>query len=446
MQSFRSQKKALFINVPTVDRPTLLLNLRTSRLLSKRKLRLVMDNLGHVTDAREIAKALATWKLVTKFQAKMLLLGRKSGFVIGPYCILDELGHGGMGRVYKAMHRTMNRVVALKILSPQTVGTERAQRMFRQEVRAAAQLNHPNIVMAFDANEIAGRHYLAMEIVDGPSLEQYVAKKGALPIGLACEIIFQAAAGLQHAHDKGIVHRDIKPANLLLQQESGSQTLQVKILDFGLSCLRQQGGNAAGRESKPLMGTPDFLSPEQAKDVDSADIRSDLYSLGCTFYFLLTGQVPFPQGNILHKLNRHDREQATPISELRTEVPQNIAAIVRKLMAKNPADRFQTPDELMDVLAPHAAPGEMDWPSARTPSSKSATERGCNKPTVVRDFQVDTEPHAVVSTESSDQESRLEWVETNLRQRRLLRRKVIGVVSGLVAIGLAGLVTWGLTF
>jgi serine/threonine protein kinase len=182
-----------------------------------------------------------------------------------------------MGRVYQAVHETMERVVALKILAPQMLDTERAQAMFLREIRAAAKLNHPNIVMAFDANEVDGRHLLAMEYVDGPNLEEYVQGHGALPAGLACEIIFQAASGLQHAHENGIVHRDIMPANLLVKQEPGSRTIQVKILDFGLARLRFAGATAVNTKSSEehaVMGTPDYLAPEQIKDLHGADMRA----------------------------------------------------------------------------------------------------------------------------------------------------------------------------
>jgi serine/threonine protein kinase len=395
------------MSIVTVDRETLLRNLQASKLLSKRKYALVVEKLGQLKSAREIVKALVSWKLLTKFQAQMLLMGRKSGFQVGPYRILDELGHGGMGYVYKAQHLTMRRTVALKILSPESMGTEKAQKMFRREVRAAGQLHHPNIVMAFDAAEVDGRHYLAMEYVDGPTLEQYVNQHGTLPSGVACEIIFQAAGGLQHAHEKGVVHRDIKPANLLLQQESSSKALQVKILDFGLARLRDAAGAPSSGEHA-LMGTPDFLSPEQTKDLRSADIRSDLYSLGCAFYFLLTGQVPYPGGNVLHKLNRHDREVARPLEELCPEVPKNIARIVRKLMAKNPADRYQTPDELMDALAPHAVPSSLDWPPAR--------ERGRDNSAKIRASEADTLPGGKAPRQSSAQDSILEWIDTNRKQ------------------------------
>src|SRR5437667_5884040 len=171
------------MNPAAIDRDTFLQNLRISKLLTNQQFRLVIDKLGQVAETREIAKALVSWKLLTKFQAKMLLLGRNSGFFIGPYRILDQLGQGGMGRVYKAVHQTMNRVVALKVLTPQLVNTDRAQQLFLREVQAAARLSHPNIVMAFDANEIDGRHYLAMEYVNGPNLERYVKKNGPLAIG-----------------------------------------------------------------------------------------------------------------------------------------------------------------------------------------------------------------------------------------------------------------------
>jgi eukaryotic-like serine/threonine-protein kinase len=430
------------MSIVPVDRETLLRNLRKSGLLSKRKLRLVAEKLGHLKSAREIAKALASWKLVTKFQAKMLLLGRKSGFHVGPYRILDELGHGGMGHVYKAMHLTMKRIVALKVLAPQTVATDKAKAMFKREIRAAAQLNHANIVMAYDASMADGQHYLAMEYVDGPNLEQYVAKHGALPVGLACEIVFQAAGGLQHAHEKGVIHRDIKPANLLVQKEPGAATAQVKILDFGLARLRQSDDNARGAasgEPNIVMGTPDFLSPEQTKDLHHADIRSDLYSLGCTFYYLLTGQVPFPGGNVVHKLNRHDREVARPIEELRPEAPKAIVKIVRKLLAKNPDDRFQTPNELMDALAAHAEPGTLDWPTKEEDSSASKTEPGTKVVTAIQEVAILHKP-----VEASDRDSILEWIDLNRRQSNKFRRAVISSVAAVCAVvglGATGLAT-----
>ncbi|MBI2806362.1 MAG: serine/threonine protein kinase [Planctomycetes bacterium] len=435
------------MNPVMVDRETFLQNLRVSTLLTPHQFRAVIDRLASVDNTREIAKALASWKLITKYQAKMLLMGRNTGFFLGPYRILDQLGQGGMGRVYKAMHQTMNRVVALKILAPQLVGTARAQELFLREVQAAAQLSHPNIVMAFDANEIDGRHYLAMEYVDGPNLERYVKKHGPLPFGLASEVIYQVANGLQHAHEKGMVHRDIKPANLLLQQEDGHETVRAKILDFGLARLQTVDAPRAKSvlaKENTVMGTPDFLSPEQSTNLHDVDIRSDLYSLGCTFYYLLTGEVPFPGGSVMEKVLRHHRELPAAPETLRPALPPKIGAIVSRLLAKNPADRFQTPDELMEALAPHAAPSVMDWPIAAPSTGERASQENIE---LAEETQVDTEPRAQSSTQISDADSILEWVDVNRRKRRLARRvTLILVVAALLALGIAltGLLGWAL--
>jgi serine/threonine protein kinase len=347
------------------NRGQFLRNLQRSALLSKSDLREAMDRLAHVEKPRAIARALVGCGLLTKFQAELLLAGRSKGFFLGPYKILDQLGQGGMGRVYKARHQSMMRTVALKVVVPQLVKTRKAHRLFLREVRAAAQLNHVNIVTAYDANEMDGRHYLAMEFVDGPNLEQLVRRHGPLPVGMACEIIRQVAEGLQHAHARGMIHRDIKPANLLLQTAKTTQSFLVKILDFGLARLNDPGvqdttGTIETQENV-VMGTPDFLSPEQARDLHEADIRSDLYSLGCTFFFLLTGKVPFPGGPTLSKLIRHASKEPLPISELRQGVPSEVVAIVKQLMAKDPAARCQTPQELAALVAPHAVTDAPVW-------------------------------------------------------------------------------------
>jgi eukaryotic-like serine/threonine-protein kinase len=275
-----------------------------------------------------------------------------------------------MGRVFKAVHQTMNRIVALKVVTSQLVKTEQGRQLFMREVRAAARLMHPNIVTAYDANQIGDRHYMVMEFVDGPNLEQLVRQKGPLPVGQACDFIRQAANGLQFALENHMVHRDIKPANLLVQRAPGSardRQCVVKILDFGLARLHQRnpddepGPNTILTQENTVMGTPDYVSPEQARDLHKVDIRSDLYSLGCTFYYLLTGQVPFPGGTTLEKLVRHGVEEPTPVHNLRPEVLAPVAGIVRRLMAKQPAERFQTPAELMAALAPFAVNSPGTW-------------------------------------------------------------------------------------
>jgi serine/threonine-protein kinase len=353
-----------------MDRQTFLGNLRLSGLVEPAQLEEVTLLLPDTNRGRVIARDIVARGLITKFQAEMLLAGRTGGFQLGQYRILDQLGQGGMGRVFKAMHQTMHRVVALKVVTSQLVKTEQGRQLFMREVRAAARLIHPNIVTAYDANQIGDRHYMVMEFVDGPNLEQLVREKGPLPVGQACEFIRQAATGLQFAQENHMVHRDIKPANLLVQRAGGSardSQCVVKILDFGLARLHQRnpedepGSNTILTKENTVMGTPDYLSPEQARDLHQVDIRSDLYSLGCTFYFLLTGRVPFPGGSTLEKLVRHGTEQAAPVESLRPDVPLPVASIIRRLMAKQPAERFQTPADLTAALAPFAVNSPGTW-------------------------------------------------------------------------------------
>src|SRR5262249_47178851 len=279
----------------------------------------------------------------TRFQAERLLAGRTDGFVMGQYRILEEIGRGGMGRVYKAQHMTMHRTVALKVLAAAMTRTARARQLFQREVRAAARLVHPNIVTAFDANQLDDRLYLVMEFVDGPNLQALVRKRGPLPVNQACEFIRQAALGLQHAHEMDMVHRDVKPSNLLVQRAPGRPTdappvFQVKILDFGLARLVEPGAADADRGGT-VMGTPDFLAPEQARSMSQADHRADIYSLGCTFYYLLTGRVPFPGGTALEKLVRHGSEEPRPVELLRPDVLWPVAQILKRMMARAPPAR-----------------------------------------------------------------------------------------------------------
>jgi serine/threonine-protein kinase len=309
--------------------------------------------------------------LLTKFQAERLLVGRTAGFLLGQYRVLDQIGRGGMGRVFKAEHRTMGRIVALKVLTPDLLRTDRAQEMFLREVRAAAQLVHPNIVTAYDANQIGERYYMVMEYVDGPNLEQLVRDKGPLPVGQACDFIRQAALGLQFAFEKGMVHRDIKPANLLVQGADGDSGCVVKILDFGLARLHPPAESAEPAdgsiitERNAVVGTPDYVSPEQAQNLHQADIRSDLYSLGCTLYFLLTRKAPYGGGTILEKLVRHSTEPVPAVEEIRPEVPAAVGAILRRLLAKKPDDRFQKPAELAAALAPFSIDEPPSWEAER---------------------------------------------------------------------------------
>jgi serine/threonine protein kinase len=357
----------------TLDRETFLANLRQSGLLNKHQLAGAETELPEATRGRLLARKLVEQGTLTRFQAERLLAGRTGGFILGQYRILDQLGSGGMGRVYKAEHRTMRREVALKVLAPNLLKTERAQELFKREVRAAAQLNHPHIVTAFDANHVGDRYYLVLEYVDGPNLDQLVREKGSLPVGLACDYIRQIALGLQYAHELGMVHRDIKPSNMLIKHGDGKSIGSIaKISDFGLARLQEREGPLADgvgtilTKENTIMGTPDYLSPEQARSLHNVDIRSDLYSLGCTFYYLLTGKVPFPGGSTLEKLVRHGTQTAQPIGEIRDDVPGPVIAVVEKLMAKDPADRMATPIEVAAALEPYSINGLASWSAPRS--------------------------------------------------------------------------------
>ncbi|MFL5338911.1 MAG: serine/threonine-protein kinase, partial [Gemmataceae bacterium] len=261
----------------TVNRDQFLARLRESGLLPPDQFAPVYDIAASTDRGRVLARALVERGLLTRFQAEMLLAGRTDGFVLGQYRILDQIGRGGMGRVFKAEHQTMNRVVALKVLSGSLMRTDRAKQLFQREVRAAARLTHPNIVTAYDANQLGDRRYLVMEYVDGPNLQELVQERGPLPVGQACEFVRQAALGLQYAHELGMVHRDIKPANLLVQRVAPSGDCVVKILDFGLARLyaansdELQNSDSLPAVEAAVMGTPDFLSPEQARDLHGVD-------------------------------------------------------------------------------------------------------------------------------------------------------------------------------
>jgi serine/threonine-protein kinase len=367
------------MKVPSyTDRQTFVANLRRSRLVTEDLLAPVLQALPETARGRALARALVEAGLLTRFQAERLLMGRVLGFFLGPYRILEQIGRGGMGRVYKARHCTMGRTVAIKVLASSLLQLDRARELFQHEVRAAGRLSHPNVVTAYDANEANGRHYLVLEYVDGPNLEQLVRRQGPLAIGLACDYVVQAARGLQAAHNLGMVHRDIKPANILVQGRGSPDNLPglVKISDFGLARLHAPGepggaGTLYARQNT-VMGTPDYLSPEQARDLHRADIRSDLYSLGCTFYFLLTGRVPFPGGSAVDKLIRHNSEDPAPLYAFRDDVPAAVDAVVRRLMARRPEDRFGTPAELAAALEPFAVSGPTPWapPPAAIPLPK----------------------------------------------------------------------------
>jgi serine/threonine protein kinase len=284
------------------------------------------------------------------------------------YQLVKEIGRGGMGVVYLARNTTLDRLEVLKVMN--TAGLDRpgAVERFRREIKTAARLSHPNVVHAYASLQVG--HYLvfAMEYVDGEDLAKTVRAGGPLPVAHAAYYVHQAARGLQHAFEKGMVHRDIKPSNLMLAKSRKKHT--VKVLDFGLAKANMEGEARSDLTGMgKMLGTPDFVAPEQTRDAANADIRADLYSLGCTLYFLLAGKPPFVGRGMYEVLEAHQFHTARPLNLVRPEVPADLAAVVAKMMAKDPARRYQTPAEVIAALAPFIRPG------ASAPSDTSTEQR-----------------------------------------------------------------------
>ena len=268
------------------------------------------------------------------------------GATLGPYEILEYIGGGGMGRVFRAFDVRLSRVVALKVLTPEQAADAQTLARFQNEARSAARLNHPGIVQVYAAGEQDGVHYIAFEFIEGTNLRKLVEEKGPLPWVDAVRYILQVAEALDHASKRGVIHRDIKPSNVIVTHEG-----QAKLIDLGLARVYQPGGRAQDLTSSgTTLGTFDYIAPEQARDPRLADVRSDIYSLGCTLYFLLTGQPPFPGGTVLQKLLQHQTEDPVDVRKIRKDVPESLTRILRRMMAKSPRQRFQSAAELAAAL------------------------------------------------------------------------------------------------
>jgi hypothetical protein len=288
---------------------------------------------------------------------------------LGRYQLLGKLGQGGMGTVFLANDTRLDRRVAVKVLPPESVHNPDAVARFQREAKALAKLSHPGIVQAFDSEEDNGRHFLVMEYVEGQSLLDVLKRDGRIAPTYAADYIHQAAAALQHAHDKGLVHRDLKPSNLLL-----SASGQIKILDLGLArFLQDQIGDPTKTREGMGIGTPDYASPEQFRDAHHADARADIYALGCTLYHLLAGQVPFPGSSLAEKYDAHQKREPTPVEELCPDAPTGLALVVRRMMAKRSGDRFQSAAEAADALSPYVAGSS---PTAQRFKNTAIWERG----------------------------------------------------------------------
>jgi serine/threonine-protein kinase len=300
-----------------------------------------------VKDSGIVASSLTKAGLLTEWQSEKLLQGRHKGFYLGKYKLLNHIGTGGMGSVYLAEHQVMRHRVAIKLLPSHLAAQTSYIERFHQEARAAAALAHPNIIRAFDVDQHEAFHYLVMEFVDGTDIQAIVSRSGPLDYDTAASYTRQAAEGLAFAHRGGLIHRDIKPANLLVNQEG-----VVKILDMGLARFTDDSQASLTKEyDQKMIGTVDYLAPEQALDSHKVDGRADIYSLGCTLYFMLTGDAPFPQGTIPQRLMQHQSQEPTDIRKFRPDAPETLIAICSKMMAKSLHDRFQTGDEVALALA-----------------------------------------------------------------------------------------------
>jgi serine/threonine protein kinase len=321
--------------------------LEKSGLVSTEELR---RNLGSriPRESVKLANHLVHTKVLTEFQAKQLLAGKHRGLLLGPYKILKPIGKGGMGAVYLAEHTTLSRKVALKILHQDEANNKISLERFQREAKAAAALDHPNIVRLHDFSHAAGVHFLVMEYVDGIDLQSLLEQTGKFHYAQAANYISQTAAGLQHAHEKGFIHRDIKPANLILTKDG-----TVKLLDMGLArnVSSPEDNLTANNLADGITGSLDYLPPETASNLQ-VDERSDVYSLGVTFYALLAGEPPF-SGSLSQKLAQHQMKPATEvIKKIKTKVPDEISDIVAKMMAKKKAERYQKCVDVIEALAP----------------------------------------------------------------------------------------------
>jgi serine/threonine-protein kinase len=345
---------------------TLLAVLRRTQLLTPEQVKDIARELQpHYSDPYDLGQYLVEIDWLTPFQLKLLFGGHWDELTIGPYQILAPLGEGGISEVYKAWDTAKGREVALKVMRTQLAQRPDAERQFQRELEAVTRLSHPNVIKTYDAGAAGNVHFLAMEYVEGMDLDKFVRKVGPLPLEMACDYIRQAAQGLQHAHQLGLVHRDVKPANLFLLHpplppEAGAPARRlpdpvVKIIDWGLARLKPAEGQSAvavgdlEAEKGALIGTADYIAPEQARDASLVDIRADIYSLGCTLYYLLTGQPPFPGASLMQKILQHQEAEPPAVQALRPDVPGEVGEIVQKMLAKKPEDRYQIP---LLVVAP----------------------------------------------------------------------------------------------
>ena len=334
--------------------PELMKTLNESGLLTQDELDSIKLNVStdrRLKTADEFARELVKQEFLTKLQAAAVLQGKTQNLIFGDYVVLEKLGSGGMGQVFKARHKPSQKYVALKVLSADAVKNRRMVERFKKEARAVARLKHPNIVRAYEAGKINRIRYLVMEFVDGENLLNRVKRKGQLSVDECVSCVLQAARGLDYAHQKGIIHRDIKPSNFMRDRKG-----RVKILDMGLARVDEgEDEDDAMRltVAGQMLGTARFMAPEQIEDARKSDVRSDIYSLGCTMYFLLRGKAPYSGETVAHTLMAHVSAPVPDLCKKRSDVPDWLGAIFQKMLAKKASERFQTMGELVIEIQHH---------------------------------------------------------------------------------------------
>lgn len=347
---------------------------------------------------------------------------------LGDYELLEELGAGGMAVVFRARHKRLDKQVAVKILPESSFRHPESVGRFEREMRAIGRLEHPNIVQAFDAGECEGRHYLVMELVDGLDLSSVVQRVGPLSIADATCAIAEAAKGLQHAHDHGMVHRDIKPSNVMLTKHG-----TVKILDLGLALFEEpQLTDSELTSSGQIMGTLDYIAPEQLNDSHAVDRRVDIYALGATLYKLLTGKAPHAVGSSnvkpLSKLVAIAATPITPVNQIRQDVPQPLSVILDQMLSKNPDDRFESAEEVVSALASFSSSANLKELHALASTEKQAA--------VLSDSALKrTDPDvasALLDTSTDQEDSGESFLQTLVERRPFARR--VGVGAGLLGL------------
>lgn len=410
----------------TASTEHLLATLKKSRLLSEAELsRAYRLTPSAKDDPRILARKLVREGLVTVWQAQQLLAGRAS-FHLGRYRLLERISQGHFGVVFRAQQMDLKRIVALKVLAGAALSEPQTVARFQREVRVAAQLEHANLVRAYDAECAAGLHFLVMEFVPGRNFKCWIDEYGRLPLDWACECVRQAAVALEYVHAQGLVHRDIKPSNLMVSAADTTSTPSVKILDLGLArVVSEEVESAEHRLTKPghVLGTVDYIAPEQVESTKDADIRADIYGLGCTLFKAVTGEVPFPGQSAAEKIMARLNNTAPRLASLRDDVPAELDELAARMLARDPADRFQTPIEVAEALTPFAMTGEVVVLHAeRSPAADkcSGTQVGRPAQTRIRELE----------TRVAELERRLEEIEASggakqaVYPRRLSKNKV----------------------